>query len=63
MAKQVARAFLYLIKNELHDEPYGLLEDVYVDEEHRGSGLGTLLVKKVVSEAKTRGLLQTYWNK
>lgn len=53
--KEVARAFLFLITNDLHSEPYGLMEDVFVDESQRGQGLGTSLVKAVIEKAKTVG--------
>jgi GNAT superfamily N-acetyltransferase len=52
---EVARAYLYLMGNDLHDEPFGLLEDVYVDESRRGKGIGTALVKEVVAAAKKAG--------
>ena len=52
---EVARAYLYLMHNDLHDEPFGLLEDVYVDESQRGQGLGTQLVEAVVAAAKEAG--------
>ena len=41
--------------NDLHDAPFGLLEDVFVDESERGSGLGTALVKEVMSAANELG--------
>ena len=50
--REVARAFLFIIKNDLHDQPYGLLEDVFVDEVLRGQGLGTQLTKRVIESAK-----------
>ena len=53
--KEVARAYLFLMWNSLHEAPFGLLEDVYVDESVRGSGLGTEIVNAVVIEAKERG--------
>lgn len=53
--KPVARAFVYLIKNELHDAPYGLLEDVYVLEECRGKGLGKKIVRHAIDAAKQAG--------
>jgi GNAT superfamily N-acetyltransferase len=53
--KVLGRVYLYLIKNDLHEEPYGLLEDVFVEEEVRGSGLGSELVKQIIEEAKKRG--------
>lgn len=52
--KIVGRAYLYLIYNSQHEEPYGLLEDVFVDEAFRGAGIGTELVKVVIEEAKAR---------
>jgi GNAT superfamily N-acetyltransferase len=53
--KEVGRMFLYLIHNGLHEEPYGFLEDVYVDEEARGLGIGTKLVLAGIEEAKKQG--------
>ena len=53
--KEVARAYLFLMWNNLHKAPFGLLEDVYVDESVRGSSLGTEIVNAVVAEARDRG--------
>jgi len=53
--KEIARAFLYLLKNELHPEPFGFLEDVFVEEKFRGQGIGTQLVRKVIEVAEKRG--------
>jgi len=53
--KEIARAYLYLMHNDLHQEPFGLLEDVYVNENQRGQGLGTKLVKEVIRTAKQQG--------
>ena len=53
--REIARAYLYIMHNDLHQEPFGLLEDVYVDENNRGQGLGTKLVKRVIEAAKDRG--------
>lgn len=50
--QEVARAYLYIMHNELHQEPFGLLEDVYVNESCRGSGWGTKLVQQVITVAK-----------
>lgn len=52
---EVARAYLYLMHNDLHQEPFGLMEDVFVDESQRGEGLGTTLVNEVVATAKESG--------
>ena len=53
--REVARASLFLITNDLHVEPYGLLEDVFVEKEFRGKGFGTQLVETVIKEAEARG--------
>ena len=52
---EVARAYLYLMTNDLHDAPFGLLEDVFVAETERGSGLGTALVNEVIAAARAAG--------
>lgn len=53
--KQIGRAYLYLIYNDLHENSYGLMEDVFVEEPYRGKGIGTALVSAVIAEAKERG--------
>jgi len=53
-AKEVGRAYLYLIKNSLHKRPYGLMEDVFVDEKMRKHGLGSRMIKEIFKEAKKR---------
>lgn len=51
----VGRAYLYLIKNDLYSKPYGLLEDVFVEEEFRGQGIGKKLVEMVIEKARELG--------
>lgn len=53
--KEVGRAYLYLIRNDLREAPYGLLEDVFVDESYRGQGIGTELTNAVIVKAKEIG--------
>lgn len=53
--KEVARAYLYLMTNDLHNHPFGFMEDVMVDESLRGQGIGTEIVNALVAEAKRRG--------
>ena len=50
--KEVGRAYLYFMHNDLHEAPFGLLENVFVDEGCRGQGVGTALVHKVIKAAK-----------
>ena len=52
---EVARAYLYLMRNDLHNEPFGLMEDVFVDESQRGEGIGTTLVQEITAAAKENG--------
>lgn len=52
---EVGRAYLFFIYNDLHDRPYGLLEDLFVDDVHRGAGIGTALARAVLEEARARG--------
>jgi GNAT superfamily N-acetyltransferase len=49
---ELGRAFLYLIKNDLHKNPYGLMEDVFVSENLRGQGLGSKLILEIIKQAK-----------
>lgn len=53
--REIGHCYIYLIKNDLHAEPYALLEDVYVEESSRGKGVGTTLVKKAVELARELG--------
>ncbi len=49
--REVGRAYLYILFNDLHQRPFGLMEDVFIDESLRGQGMGTELVKKIIEEA------------
>jgi Acetyltransferases, including N-acetylases of ribosomal proteins len=53
--REIARGYLYVMTNDLHDAPFGLLEDVFVDESQRGGGLGTALVREIISAANELG--------
>lgn len=53
--KEVGRAHLYIMTNDLHDHPFGFMEDVFVDESLRGQGVGTELVNKLIEAAKEAG--------
>ena len=53
--KEAARATLYVLKNNLHDKPFGLIEDVCVCEEMRGQGVGSQLLGEIIREAKQYG--------
>jgi GNAT superfamily N-acetyltransferase len=51
--QEIGRGRLFLVLNELHPEPYGLIEDVFVEEGLRGFGIGTSIVDQLVCEAKS----------
>ena len=53
--REIARAYIYVMHNDLHSEPFALLEDVYVAESQRGTGLGTKLVKQAIAKARELG--------
>ncbi len=53
--KEVARAYLYLMRNDLHGAPFGFMEDVFVDESLRGQGIGTEILNELIAEARRRG--------
>lgn len=48
-------AYLYVIFQDRHKEPYGLMENVYIEEEYRSKGIGTKLVEVLIAEAKAQG--------
>lgn len=50
--KEVGRVFLYIMYNYLHDEPFGYMEDLFVDEGYRKAGIGRQLVDGLKEEAK-----------
>jgi GNAT superfamily N-acetyltransferase len=47
--------YLYVLNNDLHEEPFGLVENLYVKPEHRSRGIGTKLVEAAIDEAKRQG--------
>lgn len=53
--QQVGRGFLYLLHNDLHAEPFGLMEDIFVEEAFRGKGYGEKITQALIEEAKRRG--------
>ena len=53
--QEIGRAFLYLIYNDLHQQPYAYLEDVFINEEFRNRGYGVKLVQEIIRQAKELG--------
>jgi GNAT superfamily N-acetyltransferase len=54
-AREIAHAYLYVLRNDLHAAPFGLLEDLHVDKSEAGSGLGRALVEDVIVAAREAG--------
>lgn len=53
--QRIGRGFLYLLHNDLHVEPFGLMEDVFVEEGFRGEGYGEKITQAIIEEAKKQG--------
>lgn len=50
--KEIGRAFLYLLYNDLHSRPFGFVEDVFLDSDYRGHNLGKDIMEKIVGTAR-----------
>lgn len=53
--EEMGHVYLYLIHNDLHDEPAGYIEDMYVDEAHRRKRVGSALLNSLIAKAKELG--------
>ena len=47
--------YLYILYNDSHQEPFGMMENLYVEEEHRNQGVGSKLMAAVIAEARKQG--------
>jgi len=52
--KEIGRAYLYIMNNDLHDQPFGLLEDVFIDDGYRSKGIASHLVQDILKTAKDK---------
>ncbi len=52
--KVLGWAYLYIMHNDLHKEPFGFMENVFVLEEHRSKGIGKQLIERLIEEAKNQ---------
>ena len=52
---EIGHAYLYVLQNDLHTAPFGLLEDLYVEPLFRAQGIGGLLHERVVTKARETG--------
>lgn len=46
--------FLYILKNDLHTQPFGFAEDLFVEENVRAQGLGKMLMRRLIEVAKEK---------
>jgi GNAT superfamily N-acetyltransferase len=53
--QEIGRAHLYILYNDLHMQPFGLMEDVFIEANHQRRGMGTVLVRQVIATARTEG--------
>ena len=53
--REVGRAYLYIMYNDLHKKPFGFMEDVFICDDMRGQGIGTDLVNDVIKKAREIG--------
>ncbi|MBI4151987.1 GNAT family N-acetyltransferase [Candidatus Woesearchaeota archaeon] len=51
---EVARARVYILNNDSHEQPFGFLEDVFVHERYRNQGLGSRIVREAMRVAKEK---------
>jgi len=52
--REIGHSYLYLLRNDLHLVPFGLVEDVFIEADFRGQGLGKFLLNRIIEEAKVR---------
>lgn len=52
---EIGHAYVYILRNDLHEAPFGLLENLYVEPLFRAQGIGGLLHGKVVDKARELG--------
>lgn len=51
---EVARAYLYILFNDIHKKPFIFIEDVFVIERHRGRGFGKKIINYALQTAKAK---------
>ncbi len=52
---EIARATLYIMTNDLHQEPFGFIENVFVQPNYQGQGYGTQIIQAVIEQARESG--------
>ncbi len=52
---EIGHVYLFFIINDLHEQPYALLEDLLVIESQRSKGVGNALLSEVIKVARDKG--------
>ena len=55
LAGEVGFAYLTLRPSPYYDGPVAMLEELYVAPSHRGNGLGTMMMERVLEETRKQG--------
>ena len=53
--KEIGRAFLYFMYNDIKGKWFGYIEDLHIDELYRGKGIGSNLIKLMIKRCKKEG--------
>jgi ribosomal protein S18 acetylase RimI-like enzyme len=53
--KEIGRAFLYILHNDIKGRDFGYIEDLHIDELYRGKGIGSNLIKLMIKDCKRQG--------
>lgn len=53
--EKAGRVWLYILHNDLHQKPFGLMEDLFVEKDYRKMGIATQLINEVIKAARRNG--------
>lgn len=53
---ELGHTYVYVLYNDLHQEPFALLEDVHVHPNYQGRGIGNELLSAVIEYVKSVGV-------
>lgn len=50
--QEIGHAYLYILNNDLHQQPFAFIEDIEIKEAYQGSGHGKLLLEEIEKLAR-----------
>ncbi len=53
--QEAGHAYVYMLRNDLHVQPFALIENIEVDEAYRGQGVGRELIEAVMTYSLESG--------